>query len=101
MLIKDLQEIQKRQQQKVSDFYTTRGLHVYFKDKIENPNIDFDKAIAEVESVIPTHLMSEVEMVMVGHFQEFDERGINAFYADGIVVSWISHAKEEVHRSRI
>lgn len=85
MLIKDLQEIQKRQQQKVSDFYTTRGLHIYFKDKIENPDIDFDKAIAEVESVVPSHLMSEIEMIMVGHFEEFDERGINAFYADGMV----------------
>lgn len=85
MLIRDLQEIQKRQQQKVSDFYTTRGLHIYFKDKIENPDIDFDKAIAEVETVVPSHLMSEIEMIMVGHFEEFDERGINAFYADGMV----------------
>ena len=35
--------------------------------------------------MIPLHLMGEVEMVVVGQFDEFHERSVNAFYADGMI----------------
>ena len=45
MLTKQLQELKKKHQQK-SNFYTPNGLHVFFKDKINNENVDMEKVIA-------------------------------------------------------
>jgi len=68
----------------VSDFYTPTGLHVYFKDQFFN-DIDFEKVISKVESVIPTHLTSEVEMIIVGHIDDFENNNFNAMYKDGTI----------------
>jgi hypothetical protein len=68
-----------------SDFYTSRGTHVYFKDDLENDEIDTERVVAKVESAIPDHLLSELEMIIIGWFDEFEERNINAFYKDGIL----------------
>jgi hypothetical protein len=76
----------KKQQAKLlerSDFYTPSGLHVYFKEPFHNKEVDIEAAIAKLESSIPHHLLSEMEMIIVGWFDEFDEREINAFYKDG------------------
>ena len=72
MHIKLLKEKQKKLQNQVSDFYTPTGLHVYFKDQFFN-DIDFEKVISKVESVIPAHLTSEVEMIIVGQIDDFEE----------------------------
>tara|TARA_R100000008_G_C3578039_1_gene166528 strand:+ start:1347 stop:2009 length:663 start_codon:yes stop_codon:yes gene_type:complete len=68
-----------------SDFYTARGTHVFFKDDLDNKDIDVEQVVATVESRIPEHLLSELETIVIGHFEEFDERNINAFYRDGIL----------------
>ncbi len=71
--------------QKVSDFYTPRGLHIYFKDSIKNNNVDVEEVISKVENFLPHHLTSEVEMIIVGKFDEFEEKGFNAFYDSGTI----------------
>lgn len=94
-----------------TDFYTSTGLHVFFKDPVEN--IDIEKVISKVEKVIPSHLMSEIEMIIFGWFDEFDERSLNAFYEGGTLyvsniqddaadlyddlIHEISHSLEEPH----
>ena len=80
----DLQRSLLNKSQQMINFYTPRGLHVYFKDPLSK-NVDFEKVISKVESKIPLHLMGEVEMVVVGQFDEFHERSVNAFYADGMI----------------
>ena len=55
------------------DCYTSSGVHVYFKDKIENQDVNVEKVIATVESKVPHHLLSELEMIVVGWFKEFEE----------------------------
>ena len=84
MLIKQVEELKKKNQQK-SNFYTPNGLHVFFKDKINNENVDMEKVIAKIESTLPRHLYSEVEMIIVGWFDEFEEKNVNAFYDSGTV----------------
>jgi len=95
------------------DFYTSSGVHVYFKDKIENQDVNVEKVIATVESKVPHHLLSELEMIVVGWFKEFEERDINAFYKDAIlhisneqddnedmvddIIHEIAHAVEEAY----
>tara|TARA_R110000824_G_scaffold45728_1_gene132032 strand:+ start:4904 stop:5560 length:657 start_codon:yes stop_codon:yes gene_type:complete len=68
-----------------SDFYTSRGTHVYFKDELSNEDIDIEQLIANIEEKIPDHLLSEMDMIVIGWFEEFEDRAINAFYKDGIL----------------
>jgi Mlc titration factor MtfA (ptsG expression regulator) len=56
-------------------------------------DIDVEKVIASVESKIPTHLLSEIEMIIFGHFQEFEERSLNAFYDSGTL--YISNLQDD------
>jgi len=77
----------------IQDFYTPGGIHVYFKDKLANDEVDVESVVAKVEQTIPDHLLSEVEMIIVGWFQEFEDREINAFYKDGTLC--ISHFQDD------
>ena len=82
MMLKDyLHKKQQKLQEQQTDFYTSTGLHVFFKDPVEN--VDVEKVISKVERSIPEHLISEIEMIIFGWFDEFDERSINAFYDGG------------------
>jgi len=81
MLKNYLQNKQKNLIEQQTDFYTSTGLHVFFKDSIEN--VDVEKVVNKVESTLPLHLLSEVEMIIVGWFEEFEERSLNAFYNGG------------------
>tara|TARA_R110002020_G_scaffold93344_3_gene225256 strand:- start:461 stop:1114 length:654 start_codon:yes stop_codon:yes gene_type:complete len=94
-----------------TDFYTSTGLHVFFKDPVEN--VDVEKVISKVERSIPEHLLSEIEMIIFGWFDEFEERSINAFYDGGTlyisniqddfidlyddIIHEVSHSLEEPH----
>ena len=62
-------EKQKKLLQKNSDFYTARGTHVYFKDDMMS-DVDVEAVIAKVEAKLPAHLISEIEMIVVGWFEE-------------------------------
>lgn len=97
MLINHLQENQKKLQQKNKDFYTPAGLQVFFKDPLENENIDFEKVVSRFEDIMPTHLRGEVEMIAVGWFDEFESRSINAFYESGtLFISNIQDNEEDL-----
>jgi hypothetical protein len=96
-----------------TNFYTSTGIHVFFKDPLKNPDLDIEELVSKLESTMPSHLLSEVEMIIIGWFDEFDERGINAFYDGGTLfvsniqddfmdmyddlIHEISHSLEESH----
>ena len=82
-MLQHLKQKQKQLQEMRSDFYTARGTHVYFKDDLDNDEIDVEHVIAKIEGMLPEHLLSELEMVIIGWFDEFEDRNINAFYKDG------------------
>jgi len=97
MLSNYIREKQKKLNQK-SDFYTSSGLHVYFKEPIDSEDIDLEQVVSNLEGSIPAHLFSEVEMIIVGTFEEFTERHINAFYKDGaLYVSNIQDDNEDLY----
>ena len=113
MLKTYIEQQQKQLQKRQSDFYTPTGIHVFFKDSVENENIDVEKVIARIEGSLPSHLLSEIEMIIFGWFDEFEERSLNAFYDSGTLyvsniqddsadlcddlVHEISHSIEEPH----
>ena len=92
-MLRHLKQKQKQIQEMRSDFYTSRGTHVYFKDDLTNDEIDVEEIIAQVESALPEHLLSELEMIVVGWFDEFEDRNINAFYKDGTL--YISNIQDD------
>jgi|TARA_Y100000034_G_scaffold127949_1_gene181700 hypothetical protein len=77
----------------VNSFYTPTGIHVYFKDRMMNDKVDVENVISKVESTVPSHLLSEVEMIIVGWFEEFEKRKLNAFYKDGTL--YISNVQDD------
>ena len=83
-MLKDyIKTSQKRMMEQVSNFYTQTGIHVYFKDHMLDNSVDVEKVVSKLESLVPSQLLTEVEMIIIGHFDEFDERQITAFYKDG------------------
>jgi len=93
MLISYIQESQKKLLETVNNFYTPTGIHVYFKDPLLNDEIDIENVISKVEEKVPPHLLSEVEMMIIGWFEEFEERKLNAFYRDGTL--YVSNAQDD------
>jgi len=94
MMLQDyIQQKQSRLLERQTDFYTPTGLHVFFKDTVQNNQVDTEKVVAKVESLIPDHLLSEVEMIIIGWFDEFEERDLNAFYDGGTL--YISNIQED------
>jgi hypothetical protein len=92
-----IKKIQKKQNQK-SDFYTASGLQVFFKDPIDNKKVNVEAVVSKLESSIPPHLREEVEMMVIGNFEEFNERHINAFYEDGaLYISNIQDSNEDLY----
>tara|TARA_B100000287_G_scaffold423130_1_gene466010 strand:+ start:389 stop:1093 length:705 start_codon:yes stop_codon:yes gene_type:complete len=68
------------------EFYTFNNTQVYLKNKIVSPNgeaVSIKNVISKIEELIPAHLLTYVEFIIVGWFDEFEKRSINAFYKDG------------------
>ena len=66
-----------------NNFYTPSGIHVYTKDEMMNDLVDLEGVVSKLEAILPDHLRDGVEMIIIGQFDEFAERDINAFYKDG------------------
>jgi ribosome-binding ATPase YchF (GTP1/OBG family) len=92
MLVDYIKQRQKMREQK-DNFYTANGIHVYTKDQMVNDLVDLEGVVADLEAKLPDHIRDGVEMVIVGHFDEFDERGINAFYKDGAL--YVSNVQDD------
>jgi len=91
-MLKDyIQEKQKQLLEQQTSFYTPSGIHVYFQKPVEN--INMPSVIKTVEEMIPHHILGEVEMIMFGWFDEFEERSLEAYFEDGTL--YISHIQPD------
>jgi len=57
---------------------------LYIKEALPE-EVDIFAVIAAIEERLPHHVFSNVEMILIGYFKEFEERSINAFYEDGAI----------------
>lgn len=46
-------------------------------------HIDLAEVIDEIEESIPQIFFHDIDSIFIGHFKEFEERQVNAFYSDG------------------
>lgn len=103
----DLQKMKQYVQQKQNkiiesqtNFYTPSGVNVYIKDPIEGLNVK--NVILRLEEILPSHYFHEVEMIIFGWFEEFEERSVQAFYDSGtLYVSNIQFDEVELIESII
>tara|TARA_R100000008_G_scaffold58118_1_gene36027 strand:+ start:662 stop:1363 length:702 start_codon:yes stop_codon:yes gene_type:complete len=92
------------------------NISVFIKDPLP-ANVPLAPVLRKIESIIPRHLVYNVDAVYVGDFEQFGEREINALYRDGAlyisnkqddvvdllddIVHEISHASEEKYAAEI
>jgi len=58
-------------------------------------NVDIKKVLKTIESTIPQVFFQGVDVVYVGHIQEFEDRGINALYRDGAIYTTNAQSNNE------
>ena len=85
MMLRDYIHQRQKMLEESNNFYTSSGIQIFTKDKLINDDIDIDSVVAKFESHLPEHIRGEIEMIIIGHFVEFEERGINAFYKNGAI----------------
>jgi len=66
------------------EYSLSEKIEVYLKDQITN-EVDLGHVLQRLETTIPTHLLSEIDAIFIGMFEEFEERDINALYKDGAI----------------
>ena len=92
------------------------NINVFIKDPLPD-DVYINNVLGSIEMRVPSHLVSNIEAVYVGHFKEFDKKDTNAFYQDGAlyisnqqdddedmvddIIHEISHAVEEKYGSEI
>ena len=58
-----------------------------------NNSVSIPSVIAKVSQIVPKYFVHGLDSIYVGDFQQFRERGINAFYDDGSL--YISNAQDD------
>lgn len=76
-------ESNKRSAQNRKEYSFDNG-YVFIKDELPE-DIDVQYVIDTVQELVPLHLRAGVETIMVGNFEELEERELDAFYKDGAV----------------
>tara|TARA_R100000908_G_scaffold64785_1_gene49983 strand:+ start:1917 stop:2609 length:693 start_codon:yes stop_codon:yes gene_type:complete len=92
MLENYIRQKQQRIAEEQNSFYTPTGIHVFFQQPVEGVNAA--AVISKVEEIVPHHILSEVEMIIFGWFQEFEERSLEAFFQGGTL--YISNMQTDV-----
>jgi len=64
--------------------YTFGSAYVFIKDPLPD-NIDVQHVLNTVEEKIPLVMRELIESIMIGDFEEFEDRQINAMYKDGSI----------------
>ena len=57
---------------------------VFVKDPLPD-HVDLQKVVSNVEEILPSWVMAEVDIIYVGHFEIFDRKNFNSVYQDGAI----------------
>ena len=84
---------------------------------LEQPNIDFGEVVQQLQRYIPRYLLSLIDTVYIGRFEELTIKAVDSAYMDGAIymlpdqtsvedafediVHEIAHAFEEAHRQDV
>jgi len=57
---------------------------VFIKEKLPT-GFNIRKAMSTLERMVPSHLFYDVDVIIVGQFDEFEQRQVNAMYQNGAI----------------
>ena len=66
---------------------------VIVKDELLNDGISLSSIISKIENIVPQYFIHGLDSIYVGEFDQFGDRGINAFYDDGSL--YISNVQDD------
>jgi len=75
------------------EYSLNERMQIYVKDQLIN-NIDVQDVMKQLETSVPAHLLSEVDSIFIGFFEEFQTRDINAMFKDGAI--YISNEQDNL-----
>jgi hypothetical protein len=74
----------KRSRHQRREFNLNENINLYIKDPLTR-EVDVRAVMDKVSSSIPQHLISEIDSIFVGIFDEFEEMETNAMFKDGAI----------------
>ena len=77
---------------RLKDTYRVSGIDVYIKDRLPD-NVDLSFVFKYINSRVPFHLTTGIDVIYIGQFPEMDKREINAYYEDGAI--YVTNDQEE------
>ena len=78
-----LEESAKRSK-KLKDHYMLGDVNIYIKDRLPE-NVDVDFVIRYVAKHLPNHVLSNIDIIYIGHFQDLIDRDVNALWQNGAI----------------
>ena len=78
-----IQESVKRSN-KLKDHYKMQEIDIFIKDQLPS-HIDPDLVFSTFSKLIPSHLLTGVDIIYVGEFDVFKEKKVNAVFQDGAI----------------
>lgn len=77
---------------KMNDMYKVSGVDVYIKDRLPE-EIDPGFVFKYINTRIPFHLTTGIDIIYIGQFPEMIEREISAYYEDGAI--YVTNKQED------
>ena len=62
----------------------SENINLYIKDPLTR-EVDVRSVMEKISNTVPSHLMSEIDSIFVGIFDEFEEMETNAMFKDGAI----------------
>ena len=59
-------------------------VNIYVKDQLPE-NVDIDFVIRYVAKRLPNHVLTNIDIIYVGHFQDLVDRDVNALWQNGAI----------------
>lgn len=78
-----LEESVKRSK-KLRTHYMLKDVNIYIKDRLPE-GIDVDFVIRYVAKHLPNHVLSNIDIIYIGHFQDLVDRDVNALWQNGAI----------------
>lgn len=66
------------------EYYLFSRILVYIKDQLL-PGVNMSSILSEIEKLLPSHLMEEIDGIFIGSFDENEERSLEAHYESGAI----------------
>jgi len=83
-LIDVVNELNKNSKKNKKHFYMSPNTDVYIKDPIKN-EINIENILKFIEQRIPDKFLYYIDSIIIGQFDELNDREVNAMYKDGAV----------------